>query len=160
MTDLNTRKARFSLAHITAVATYADCQVLEPKVDRGSVDGILLGPTGWRDLIRFQAKSTARDIAVAGYVRFPLDAGDYENIRNADAPFILIVVLLPDDESRWLAQTDDETCLRYCGYWISLEGWPSRSNTATVTVPIPMSNIFNSDQLSALMAKALAGEML
>lgn len=160
MTDLNTRKARFSLAHITAVATYADCQVIEPTVDRGSVDGILLGPTGWRDLIRFQAKSTARNIASNGYVRFPLDAGDYENMRNAGAPFILIVVLLPDDETQWLAQTDNETCLRYSGYWISLEGRPARSNTSTITIPIPMSNIFSSDQLSVLMTKALAGETL
>lgn len=160
MMNLNMLKERFSLAHITAVASYADCQVVEPKVDRGSVDGLLLGPTGGRDLIRFQAKSTARSIAGGGYVRFPLDVGDYENIRNAGAPFILIVVLLPDDEAQWLTQTDDETCLRYCGYWISLEGWTARSNTSTITIPIPMSNVFSSDQLSALMTKALAGEML
>ena len=81
-------------------------------------------------------------------------------MRNAGAPFILIVVLLPDDEAQWLTQTADETCLRYCGYWISLDGWPERSNTSTVTVPIPMSNVFSSAQLSTLMTKALAGETL
>ena len=40
--DLNTRKERFSLAYINAVATYANCEVLEPQVDRGSVDGFLV----------------------------------------------------------------------------------------------------------------------
>ena len=38
--DLNTRKERFSLAYINAVATYANCEVLEPlKWTEASVDG-------------------------------------------------------------------------------------------------------------------------
>ena len=40
--DLNTRKERFSLAYINAVAAQAGYQVVEPPVDRDSVDGVTL----------------------------------------------------------------------------------------------------------------------
>ena len=158
--DLNTRKERFSLAYISAVATYADCEVLEPKVDRGSVDGFLVGAARGRDLIRFQAKATERDVISGNHLHFPLTVRDYDHIRGADAPFILIVVRLPDDERDWLTQTDDELCLRHCGYWLSLYNRPQTANTTTVTVRIPLANVFSSSQLAELMARAARGELL
>ena len=157
---LNTRKERFSLAYINAVATYANCEVLEPQVDRGSVDGFLVGPSRRRDLIRFQAKATEQSVIRGNRLHFPLPIRDYNHIRNADAPFVLIVVWLPDDESQWLTQTDDELCLRYCGYWLSLANYPSTANTATVTVHIPLANIFSSSRLTELMVRAARGEQL
>ncbi len=158
--DLNTRKERFSLAYINAVATYANCEVLEPQVDRGSVDGFLVGPARGRDLIRFQAKATEQNVIRGNQLHFPLPVRDYDHIRNADAPFILIVVLLPDDESQWLTQTNDELCLHYCGYWLSLTNHLPTTNTATVTVRIPLANIFSSSRLTELMVRAASGEQL
>lgn len=158
--DLNTRKERFSLAYINAVATYANCEVLEPQVDRGSVDGFLVGPARGRDLIRFQAKAAERDVISGNHLHFPLPVRDYDHIRDADVPFILIVVRLPDDEIDWLTQTDDELCLRHCGYWLSLYNRPQTANTTTVTVHIPLANIFSSSQLAELMARAARGELL
>ena len=158
--DLNTRKERFSLAYINAVATYVDCEVIEPKVDRGSVDGFLVGPARGRDLIRFQAKATEQNVVRGNQLHFPLPIRDYNHIRNADAPFVLIVVRLPNDESQWLTQTDDELCLRYCGYWLSLANYPSTANTATVAVHIPLANIFSSSRLIELMGQAARGEQL
>lgn len=158
--DLNTRKERFSLAYINAVATYAGCEMLEPRVDRGSVDGYLVGPARGRDLIRFQAKATERRMIRGSQLHFPLPVHDYNHIRNADAPFILIVVWLPDDENQWLSQTDDEICLRYCGYWLRLTDHPPTTNITTVTVRIPLSNIFSSSHLTELMDRAARGEQL
>ena len=158
---MNTQKERFSLAYINAVATYADCTVLEPKVDSGSVDGILKRTT-IEEIIGFQAKATSRDIVERDgeHLHFPLPIRDYENLRNAGRPFILIVVLLPDDETQWLTQTYDELCLRYCGYWLPLVGWQEVPNTDNVTVRIPTANVFSSSQLTDLMDKAAGGEAL
>ena len=94
--DLNTRKETgFSLAYINAVATYANCEVLEPKVDRGSVDGILKRAT-MEEIIGFQAKATSRDVVGADgrHLHFPLPIRDYDNLRSVTRPFILILVLL------------------------------------------------------------------
>ena len=156
--DLNTRKERFSLAYINAVATYANCEALEPQVDRGSVDGLLVGPARSRDLIRFQAKATEQDVMRDDRLHFPLSIRDYDNLRTAVFPFILIVVLLPDDETQWLTQTDDQLCLQRCGYWMSLVGRPEVSNTNTVTVHIPKANVFGNSGLSDLMDKVARGE--
>ena len=146
--DLNTRKERFSLAYINAVATYANCEMLEPQVDRGSVDGFLVGPARGRDLIRFQAKATERDVIHGNQLHFPLPVRDYNHIRNADVPFILIVVQLPDDEIDWLTQTVTMSfACEHCGYWLSLYNRPQTANTTTVTVHIPSANIFSSSQL-------------
>ena len=158
---MNTRKERFSLAYINAVATYADCDVLEPRVDRGSVDGILKR-TAISETIGFQAKATSRNVMSSGgdALRFPLPIRDYNNLRVEKHPFILIVVLLPDEETEWLTQTDDKLCLRRCGYWLSLVGHNPVPNRNGVTVRIPKTNVFSSAQLTDMMDKVARGETL
>ena len=158
---MNTRKERFSLAYINAVVTYASCEVLEHQVDRGSVDGILKR-TAISETIGFQAKATSRDVMSSGgdAVHFSLPIRDYDNLRVEKHPFILIVVLLPDDETEWLTQTDDELCLRHCGYWLSLMGQNSVPNRNSVTVRIPTANVFSSAQLTEMMDKAARSEAL
>ena len=86
---------------------------------------------------------------------------NYDDLRtDTMVPRILIVVLMPKDNADWLTQTEEELCLRQCAYWASLEGQPPTSNTASVTVQIPTSNIFSTKQLIDLMQKAERGEAL
>ncbi len=159
--DLNTRKERFSLAYINAVATRADYQIVEPPVDRDSVDGVLMGDSGRRPRIEFQAKATSRDLIRGERVAFPLSIKNYDDLRaDVQTPRILIVVLMPDNETEWLAQTDAELCLRCCGYWLSLANRPAEVNSDNVTVHIPLANVFSSSQLADLMGKAERGETL
>ena len=159
--DLNTRKERFSLAYVGAVAACAGYDIIEPRVDRDSVDGILISDFGLRPRIDFQAKATARDIARDGNVAYPLPVKNYDDLRaDTRNPRILIVVLIPDHEDEWLRQSNDELCLRHCGYWLSLAGRPSVANTGSVTVHIPLSNVFGITQLADLMGRAELGETL
>ena len=158
--DLNTRKERFSLAYINAVATSTNCEVLEPQVDRGSVDGFLVGPARGRDLIRFQAKATEQHVMRDNRRHFPLSIRDYDNLRTVVFPFVLIVVLAPNDETQWLTQTDEEFCLRHCGYWMPLVGRPEVSNINSMTVHKPTANVFGSSGLTDLMDKVARGEPL
>ena len=71
--------------------------------------------------------------------------------RQERHPFILIVVLLPDEESEWLTQTDNELCLRHCGYWLTLKRHNPASIRNSVTVRIPTVNVFSSAQLTETM---------
>ena len=114
------------------------------------------------ETIEFQAKATSRDVMSSDgdAVHFPLPIRDYDNLRVEKHPFILIVVLLPDDETEWLTQTDDELCLRYCGYWLSLMGRNPVPNRNSVTVRIPTANVFSSAQLTEMMDKAARSETL
>ena len=159
--DLNAMKERFSLAYIGAVASRAGYYIIEPRVDQDSVDGIIMGDFGRRPRIDFQAKATARNILRESHLAFSLSVKNYNDLRaDTRIPRILIVVLVPGDTSQWLSQTHDELCLRNCGYWISLDGQPPRRNARSVTIDVPTSNMFSSEQLADLMRKAERGDSL
>lgn len=152
MMDINQRKARFSLAYIEAVASHAGFQVVEPKVDDDSVDGILLGDFGHRPRIEFQAKATARDVVRGQNIHFPLRLKNYSDLRiEVINPRILIVLVMPESLDEWLTQTQDELCLRHCAYWLNLKGKPAVSNADNVTVQVPTANLFSSDRLISMM---------
>ena len=150
----NDKKERFSMAYIAAVAAHAGFHVVKPELDRDSIDGILMCDEGRRPRIEFQAKATARDVMGDEALSFPLVVKNYNDLRaDVIIPRLLIVVVLPADEEAWLDHSEEALILRHCGYWASLAGAPERENTATVTVPIPRHQRFDSDAVKALMAK-------
>ncbi len=150
----NLQMEQFSLAYIRAVAASAGYQMVRPEPDTDSLDGILMSDFGSRPRIEFQAKATAQDIVRSGNLHFPLPIKNYNELRNSTrTPRILIVVLMPRDPNQWVNQTEEELCLRRCGYWVSLEGRSTVTNTSNITVRLPLSNMFNGPQLHALMNK-------
>lgn len=156
----NDRKARFSLAYISAVAACAGFDVVEPKVDIDSVDGMLLAHYGRRPRLEFQAKATARDLVGDETVAFPLSLKNYDDLRrDVIVPRLLILVVLPNQEEEWLSHSEDELILRHCGYWHSLEGEPETENTASVTVHIPRAQRFDPAALQHLMDQANQGAL-
>ena len=152
--DLNQQKARFSLAYIESVASVAGFHVSEVTVDQDSVDGLFIGDFGRRPRIEFQAKATARDVVRGDQIHFPLPVKTYNDLRiESINPRILIVLIMPEEVKEWTIQTDEELCLRYCAYWLSLVGRPSTRNTSSVTVHVPKTNMFSSDQLVDMMQR-------
>ena len=159
--DANAQKERFSLSYIDAVASQAGYQVIEPRVDHDSVDGILMADFGQRPRIDFQAKATELDILRGSNLHYPLPVKNYHDLRVVTrTPRILIVVLVPSEKQQWVSQTEDELCLRRCAYWTCLEGCPDTLNSSSLTVQLPTANIFSGDQLIGLMQKAERGEAL
>lgn len=161
MIDLNDRKSLLSLAYIAAVAARAGYQIVEPRIDKDSVDGILMGDEGRRPRIEFQAKATARGILKTAHLAYPLPLKNYNDLRaDTIVPRLLIVVVVPQQEKVWLHQSEKELRLRRCGYWISLAGMANVQNAFSVTVDVPRANLFDADQLDALMIRAERGEPL
>lgn len=156
----NDKKARFSLAYINAVAARAGYDVVEPKVDIDSVDGMLLAHYGRRPRLEFQAKATARDVVGDEFVTFPLPMKNYDDLRmDVIVPRLLILVVLPERAEEWLSHSEEELILRHCGYWLSLAGQPERENTKTVTVHLPREQRFNPEALHTLMNQANRGAL-
>ena len=155
------RMEQFSLAYVRAVVSVAGYQVGRPEPDVDSVDGVLLASFGRRPRIDFQAKATSQALLRNGVIHFPLPVKNYDDLRaDTRTPRLLIVLLIPGDDSDWLTQTDDELCLRRCAYWFSLAGRPAVTNVRTVTVQIPIANMFDRTQLDSLMSRANAGSPL
>ncbi|MGB5833279.1 MAG: DUF4365 domain-containing protein [Thiohalocapsa sp.] len=157
----NDRKERFSLAYIGAVAARAGFDLVEPKVDRDSVDGALMSHAGRRPRIEFQAKATARDVLGETDISYALSIKNYDDLRaDVIIPRLLIVVLLPDNEDAWLSHSEEELVLRHCGYWCSLAGEPETDSTTSVTVRIPRTQRFEPAALQSLMHNANLGHSL
>lgn len=146
---------QFSLAHIRAVAAQAGYQVTRDETDTG-LDGTLKGDGPGRPRMEFQAKSTSVDIRRGDHLHYPLPVHTYDILRDTNAvlPSILIVVLLPSENGEWTTQSNEQLCLRHCAYYMSLEGKPPVPNTTSITVRIPVANVFNGDQLHMLMSQS------
>jgi hypothetical protein len=78
---------------------------------------------------------------------------------NALVPRILVVVLVPEKITDWIKQTEDELCLRYCAYWVSLRGITDTENTTSVTIEIPRSNQFTPLSLQAIIERISFGDL-
>lgn len=150
----NMQKSRLSLSYIEAVASHAGFGVDEPKVDYDSVDGTLKADFGKRPRIEFQAKATSQDVVREDYIHFSLPVKTYNDLRiEAINPRILIVLLMPQASDEWLEQTQSALCIRKCAYWMSLKGRSETSNASNITVRLPLSNVFNVEQLTDMMQK-------
>lgn len=150
--DITQMKERFSIAYISAVASQAGVKLDEPRVDDDSIDGVLSAKLEGRYKIEFQAKASAMNLARNGNIHFPLPIKNYNDLRiDAVNPRILIVLLMPEAPDDWITQSEDAICMRYCAYWTSILGEPEKTNSTSVTVRIPMTNIFDKDSLIKMM---------
>ena len=160
MMQPNDKKERFSLAYIAAVAAHAGFDLVEPKVDRDSIDGTLISHFGRRPRIDFQAKATARGLLGDDLLKFPLSVKNYDDLRiEVIVPRMLVVVVLPNSEDAWLTQSEEKMVLRHCGYWATLADEPETNNRSTVTIEIPRSQRFDSATLTTLMMRASSGRL-
>ncbi|NJO93884.1 MAG: DUF4365 domain-containing protein [Hydrococcus sp. RM1_1_31] len=44
--------------------------------------------------------------------------------------------------------------MKYCGYWVSLQGYPETNNKKTVRISIPKEQLFTEKSLKKLMEEA------
>jgi hypothetical protein len=166
MMDLSQRKEQFSRVFCRAIATVARFTVYQPEVDDDSVDLGIAGRIAYEmprpPRIELQLKCTARPSDKAEEIAYRLELKNYDDLRQLDlvVPKILVVVLVPRNESEWLTQSEDELILRRCAYWTSLRGRDETKNLGKVTIRLPRSNLFSVEGLRDLMKRAARKEAL
>jgi hypothetical protein len=166
--NINIQKEEFSYAYVYAITSAAgySCQRTTTPLDQLGIDLIFTG-IGVQGImgtpqLYIQLKCTSREILDENYLKYPLKIKNYEELRVTQQypPLILVVVLVPDNINDWLYQSEEELCLKRCGYWISLAGEASTENQETVTVSIPRVNRFTVNALKSLMQCIARGEAL
>jgi hypothetical protein len=153
------RQAAFSGAYIRAVCAVAGCAVAVPEPDIDKLDftvhSRVVGSLLSKPQINIQAKCERSGLATKAPIPYALDLETYDNLRDplVVSPRILVLVLVPEHESEWLAQSEKELIMSHCGYWLSLKGLPASKNETSQTVYLPRTNIFTPAVLQEMMMK-------
>jgi hypothetical protein len=161
--NINTQKEEFSYAYIYALASAAgySFQRATTPLDQVGVDVTITAvpetPESRRlTLLDLQVKCTSRNVLLTDdEIRYPHPVKNYEELRYKEhsVPRILVVVVVPDNSDEWLYQSQEELCLKHCGYWVSLRGQPATQNQETVTVYLPLENVFTVDALKSMIQR-------
>jgi hypothetical protein len=157
--DISQQKEQFSNTYLQEITTVAGYSLYKPSVDDDSVDwGIAARGIMGRiraPRLELQLKSTSRELLDDNYLRYPLKLKNYDDLRLVDfaIPRILVVLVLPEHRKDWLQQSEEELCIRYCAYWVSLRGLPETPNTTTVTISLPRTNQFTVAALQSIMQR-------
>ena len=114
--------------------------------------------------VEVQLKATSSEAVLDERDRysFPLTVDHFDKLRDTGihAQRLLVVLFLPEDDSRWLWHSEDSLVARRCAYWVSLWNAPASGNTTSQTVYIPRANRFSAESLRSVMAKASFGEKI
>jgi len=158
------RESLMQQAHIYAVAARAGANMTLGQVFDYGCDGTFVGVTKLPDgsmidngaKLDFQLKATTKATFSRGHdkVSFVLDVSDYNKMierTKSWTPFMLILLVLPKDETKWASFSKNNTILRRCCFWKNLRGEKRSDNKSNVTVSFPLKNILTPDVISNIL---------
>ena len=153
------REEALSRVYARAVAASAGYVTAETDFDRDGIDLRIQSGGAMRPALDLQLKATINLTASPdGHYRFPLNRRNYELLRmETQTPRLLVVLDLPRKEERWITITTDELVLRRRAYSLSLSGYDATDNRSSVTVRLPMENVFDVASLRSLMDQSRRG---
>ncbi len=164
----NKIKEELNLAYVLSVAASKKFSTEITRVDSDSVDAtikyngylsaesILHSPE-----IKLQLKATSGANIVNNEIVFPLSIKNYNDLRlRSTSPRLLVILCLPENSEDWLQHSNDELIIKKCCHYLNLNGFPDTENTASVTVKVPLTNIFSPDSIYDLMLQASKQELI
>jgi Domain of unknown function (DUF4365) len=154
---------QLSLAHVQAIAAQAGVSVSYFSIDYG-IDGTFrsISNRGSRLVVDgfgldFQLKASINCIIEPEHIVYDLDVKNYNDLidrqfSNRRIPFILLLKVLPTDQSEWLTATEDCLTLNGGCYWTSLSGELS-NNIKTVRIRISRRQFFSPTALQWMLSQ-------
>lgn len=112
--------------------------------------------------IDVQLKATVNIIDEGTYLKYDLEVKNYNDLISTEVgiPRILVLFVLPKDQTQWLNVSEKGTVLKNCAWWCSLRGMSPSENTNTVRIEIPKNQILTVEALKTLMNKVKIGEVI
>lgn len=105
-----------------------------------------------------QLKSTVDWELKDGEIVYDLRGKNYNDIvlRQGGSPFILVLLCLPRDTSKWVELNEEQLSIRKCCYWTKLTGPPVKDDS-TKRIFIPCERLVTPDALRDLMKNVREG---
>jgi hypothetical protein len=162
---INFQKEEFQYACVSALAAHAGLNRGDFRVDNDSVDvsfkGIgYRGPNRRRNpIIEFQLKCTSQDLIDGDVIKFPLKRKNYDDLRGEDVmvPKYLVVMLVPEDNIKWITFHKNLLHLPNSCYWLSLRDYPPTNNATNIVVEVPLANRVTTDTFITMMEACSRG---
>ena len=153
------RKEALSIAYVQTVAAVAGYATRIQNFDRSGIDLQICAGGEVHPAVDMQLKSTVNlGVPTNGYYNYRLRVHNYNLLCiKTQTPRLLVVLDLPEDEDQWLTITTGELILRRCAYWLSLVGEAETDNQSSVTVRIPVDNVFDVQNLRLIMDRSREG---
>lgn len=149
------QKERFSRAWVVAAAATANFTYEIVADDERGVDMTVHSNEHTLD---FQLKATSNPDVQGDCLVHDLDVRTYNLLRSQQRSGygVLAVIVVADDTASWHVMDQDGTSLTRSAYYLPLFGMPSTSNTATIRLKVPMSNLLTAGAMQAMMATQAA----
>jgi hypothetical protein len=161
MLDDNKIKEEINIAYVLSVAAIKSFSTEITRIDLDSIDAsinyngyITPESTLYSPSIKLQLKATSSADIHGTTIHFPLSIKNYEDLRARTAnPRLLVILCLPEGKTNWINHSVDQLILKKCAYYLSLKDAPATKNETSVTVHVPMTNVFSPETLYDLMVK-------
>lgn len=163
-----TKKEDISISYISAVCAYAGIDYEIIRHDEDSTDAMIKKTVSMENgrkfvaELRVQLKSTSSSSQYTDkgeYLIYKLKVKNYNDLcMEGTSESILALLVLPEDESEWLAWTQEELMIKGCMYWASFTSQEPSENSAAVSVHIDKKNVINSTTLNIIMDRVAREE--
>jgi hypothetical protein len=153
-------KEEISLAYVLAVAATKGFSTEITRVDSDSIDATIryngmldpVSSTLYSPEIKLQLKATSNPTLRGDHIHFVLPLKNYNDLKaRSGTPRLLVVLCLTEEKEDWLKHSPDA---------LVLKNSPDTDNTTSVTVEIPLSNLFSPELVHDLMLKTSKEEDL
>lgn len=144
------QKERFSRAWLIAAAAAANFTYAIVADDEHGVDMTVHDSFSTLD---FQLKATSTPDLADGCLLHDLDVRTYNLLRSTirSSYGVLALIVVGKDTAAGHSMDDNGTSLTRSAYYLPLFGMPPTTNTATVRLKVPLSNLLTADALKSLM---------
>lgn len=169
MLTRNLIEAELSLAYLQAVAAIVSFSVDVPHHDFDSIDVVISGKgritpdsLAISPRIELQLKASMNIHSNnKGEIPFDLSIKNFDDLRaDTMLPRLLVVMVLPYDQSEWLIHSADKLIVQKCCYYLNLRGLLQSVNAGHQRVYVPIVNELTPNALKSLMIKASKFEEL
>lgn len=157
------RKEDLSSSYISAVCAYGGIDYEKIHHDDDSTDAVikkvvhLENERKYTSILRIQLKCTSSPSQYTdkgNYLMYKLNVKNYNELcMEGTSDIILALLVLPSDESEWLAWTQEDLLIKGCMYWANFATQNPSGNSEAVSVRIDKKNVVNSETLNTIMDK-------
>lgn len=162
-------KEDLSISYITAVSANAGIAFDIQRHDDDSTDGILKKKIqlenggNYLAMLRVQLKATSSKSQYKEYedeITYRLKVKNYNELcEKGSSLIILALLILPEDEEKWVKWSAKELLMKGTMYWKIFLNKNLSENSGTVTVRFDKKNVINSDTLNNILIKTAKKEL-